>query len=92
MNEWHLTASEVISGLTAALVGVVVFYGRRHIAKLEELDAQAVRKRDLKELEERIEKMQESHHEENAGRLGRIENALDRTVERIDNYLGRRSP
>lgn len=89
MNDpaWHLTASEVISGLTAILVGIVVFYGRKHIAKLEELDAQAVRKRDLKEFEDRFEKKIDDRHEDNAGRLDRIEGGIDRLSDRIDNLL-----
>lgn len=89
MNDpaWHLTASDVISGLTALLVAIIVFYGRKHIAKLEELDAQAVRKHDLKELEERMEESRRDMHSQNQSSLREINDNVKDTRRGLDTLV-----
>lgn len=80
MNDpWMVSTATVISLLATALAGIAVFFAKRFVDKLERLDAEAVRKRELKELEERIaedqKKQAESQrdmHEQNRAFLSEI--------------------
>jgi hypothetical protein len=73
MNEaWTISTANLISLLATCLVGVCMFVVKKLFDKVELLDAEAVRKRDLKELEERLEQNQREMHGENRATMGEI--------------------
>lgn len=77
MNDpWTISASTIISLLATALAGISVFIVKRSIDKLEKLDAEAVRKRELKELEERLTLDQREMHGENRTTMKELEERL----------------
>lgn len=55
--------------------------------KVELLDAEAVRKRELKELEERIEDGRREMHLENQRKLDLIQNSVSGTNKRLDDVM-----
>ncbi len=79
MNEWTLTPSGVITALLAVSVGLLAFFGRKYVEKLDALDAQAVRKHDLKEFEERMEESRRWMHEQNQHSLREINDSVKDT-------------
>lgn len=89
MNDtpWTIATSTVISGLAAALAGIAVFFAKRYLDKVERLDAEAVRKRELKELEERIEQGRRDMHLENQRKLDSIQSSITGTNARLDQVM-----
>jgi len=103
MSPWTISASTVISLLATALAGIAVFFVKRYSDKLEQLDAEAVRKRELKELEERLSEnqheledrltqSQREMHTQNSGMLSEIRADIGRMTARIDAMFHRGSP
>lgn len=91
MNGWNLTASDVITGLLALCVGLLTFFGKRYVDKLDSLDAEAVRKHELKELEERLGQDQREMHEQNRSTLADIRNDIRELRTRVDSAFNRGS-
>ena len=90
MNDpWTISASTIISLLATALAGISVFIVKRSIDKLEKLDAEAVRKRELKELEERLTLDQREMHGENRTTMSEIKTDIGRLTARIDAMFNR---
>lgn len=90
MNEpWTISTATVISLLATALAGICVFVVKRTLDKVEQLDAEAVRKRELKELEERLSQDQKEMHEQNRATLGSIRDDIGRMTARIDAMFNR---
>lgn len=97
MNEpWTLSAGTLISLLASALAGVCVYFLKRNLDKIEQLDAECVRKRELKELEERLLQDQErlsqdqrEMHEQNKGTMGDIRNDIRELRTRVDGAFNR---
>lgn len=87
MSGWTLSPSDVITGLSVLSVGLLTYFGKKYVDKLEALDAEAVRKHDLKELEERMEASREWMHEQNQKSLGEINTTVTNTGARIDQLL-----
>jgi hypothetical protein len=88
MNDpWTISTSTVISGLAAVLAAIAVFFAKRYLDKLEALDAEAVRKRELKELEERIEQGRRDMHLENQRKLDSIQTSITGTNQRLDQVM-----
>lgn len=86
-----ISAATVISLLATALAGISVFFVKRYIDKLEKLDAEAVRKRELKELEERLSQDQRGMHVENRATMSEIKTDIGRLTARIDAMFNRGS-
>lgn len=84
MDEWHLTANTLISILSTSLAGVCVYILKRFAERLDKLDSEAVRKRELKELEERIEEARRWMHAQNQSKLDSIQSSVTGTNKRID--------
>lgn len=82
-----ISAGTIISILASALCGVCVFFVRKYMEKLEKLDAEAVRKRELKELEERIEEGRREMHRENQRKLDSIQTSVTGTNQRLDQVM-----
>ena len=91
MNEpaWTISTATVISLLAAALGAVCLFIVKKLFEKVEQLDAEAVRKRELKELEERLSQDQRKMHEQNSGTLGDIRNDIRDLRTRVDGAFNR---
>jgi len=89
MNDvpWTISTATVISGLAAALAGIAVFFAKRYLDKVERLDAEAVRKRELKELEERLERVRQDMHTENLRKLDSIHTIITGTNSRLDQVM-----
>jgi len=89
MNDapWTISTATVISVLAAALAGIAVFFAKRYLDKVEKLDAEAVRKRELKELEERIEQGRRDMHLENQRKLDSIQTSITGTNQRLDQVM-----
>lgn len=89
MNEpaWTISTATVISLLASALAGVCVFVVKKLFDKVEQLDAEAVRKRELKELEERIEDGRQEMHRENQRKLDSIQQSVTGTNNRLDSVM-----
>lgn len=83
-GEIAVSAGTVISVLATALCGVCVFFVKRTLDKVEQLDAEAVRKRELKELEERLAQDQREMHEQNRSTMADIRNDIRELRTRID--------
>jgi hypothetical protein len=66
------TPSDIITGLLALCVGLLTFFGKRYVDKLDALDAAAVRKHDLKELEERMTESRSDMHLQNQSQMREI--------------------
>lgn len=91
-GEIAVSAGTVISVLATALCGVCVFLVKRTLDKVEQLDAEAVRKRELKELEERLAQDQREMHEQNRSTMADIRNDIRELRTRIDGaFRGGRS-
>lgn len=90
-GEVAVSAGTVISVLATALCGVCVFFVKKYLDKVERLDAEAVRKRELKELEERLAQDQREMHEQNRSTLGEIKSDIGRMTARIDAMFNRGS-
>lgn len=87
---WIPEASTVIALLATALAGLSLYYVRTHVLdKLEKLDAEAVRKRELKELEERLTQDQQEMHAQNRELLSDIRSDIREMGKRIDNAFNR---
>ncbi len=90
MNDpWTISTAAVIAGLAAALAGVCVFLLKKSLEKIEQLDTQCVRKRELKELEERLEKNQREMHGENRATMGEIRSDIRELRNRVDGGFNR---
>lgn len=90
MNDpWTISTATVISLLATALAGICVFFVKRVLDKVELLDAEAVRKRELKELEERLSEDQRVMHGENRTTMGEIKTDIGRLTARIDAMFNR---
>jgi hypothetical protein len=88
MNDpWTISTATVISLLATALAGVAMFFAKRYLDKVEALDAEAVRKRELKELEERIEQGRRDMHMENQRKLDSIQTSITGTNQRLDQVM-----
>jgi len=88
MNDpWTISTATVISFLAAGLAGIAVFFAKRYLDKVERLDAEAVRKRELKELEERIEQGQRDMHMENQRKLDSLQSSITGTNSRLDQVM-----
>jgi Tfp pilus assembly protein PilO len=81
---WTISASMVISLLASALASICVYFVKRVLEKVEQLDAEAVRKRELKELEERLSLDQQEMHEQNRTLMGDIRSDIRELRARID--------
>ena len=90
-GEVAISAGTIISILASALCGVCVFFVKKYLDKVERLDAEAVRKREIKELEERLAQDQREMHGENRATMGEIKNDLGRLTARIDAMFNRGS-
>ena len=64
-----------------------MFFAKRYLDKVEKLDAEAVRKRELKELEERIEQGRRDMHLENQRKLDSIQTSITGTNSRLDQVM-----
>lgn len=92
MNEpWTISVSAVIGWLGAALAGVTMFILKRSLDRLDKLEAEAVRKRELKELEESLrqdrlqdKQDQQQMHEQNRSTMADIRNDIRELRSRID--------
>lgn len=71
-GEVAVSAGTIISILASTLCGVCVFFVKKYLDKVEKLDAEAVRKRELKELEDRLENNQREMHQQNSTTLSEI--------------------
>lgn len=90
-GEVAVSAGTVISILASALCGVCVFFVKKYLDKVERLDAEAVRKREIKELEERLAQDQREMHEQNRSTLTEIKTDIGRLTGRIDAMFNRGS-
>lgn len=90
-GEVAVSAGTVISILASALCGVCVFFVKKYLDKVERLDAEAVRKREIKELEERLAQDQREMHGENRATMSEIKNDIGRLTARIDAMFNRGS-
>jgi hypothetical protein len=81
---WTISTATVISVLAAALASVCVYLVKRVLDKVEQLDAEAVRKRELKELEERLSLDQQEMHEQNRTMMGDIRSDIRELRTRLD--------
>lgn len=86
---WTISASMVISLLGTALAAVCVFILKRSLERLDKLDAEAVRKRELKELEERLTQDQQAMHEQSRSTMADIRNDIRELRTRIDGAFTR---
>jgi hypothetical protein len=86
---WTISASMVISLLSAGFAGVCLFVLNYYREKLEKLDAEAVRKRELKELEERLSTDQREMHDQNIRASNDLKGDVNRLVNRIDAMFNR---
>lgn len=68
------------SGIVAALVGLGIWFVKREVRRIDKALEGAVRRDELKQLREDMDR----RHEENSGRLGRIETGVTGTHQRID--------
>jgi hypothetical protein len=84
---WTIATSTVISCLAAALAGIAMFFAKRYLDKVEKLDAEAVRKREIKELEERLEQVRREQHTENQRKLDSIQTSITGTNARLDQVM-----
>lgn len=66
--------------VVGALVGLLMWLGRGYIRRLELLEREAVKRKDLKELREDLR----LEHKENSEKLESIEKAVTGTNRRID--------
>lgn len=87
MGGWTLTPSDVITGLLGVCVALLTFFGKKYVDKLDMLDAEAVRKHDLKEIEERMEVRGDWMHEQNQKSLGDLNANVSNMGARIDQLL-----
>lgn len=89
MNDapWTIATSTIISVLAASLAGIAVFFAKRYLDKVERLDAEAVRKREIKELEERLEQVRREQHVENQRKLDSIQMSITGTNARLDQVM-----
>jgi hypothetical protein len=88
MNDpWTISTATVISCLATALAAIAMFFAKRYLDKVEKLDAEAVRKRELKELEERIEQGRRDMHMENQRKLDSIQSSITGTNSRLDQVM-----
>lgn len=86
-GEVVFSAGTVVSVLASLLCGVCVFFVKKYLDKVERLDAEAVRKRELKELEERIEQGRRDMHSENQRKLDSIQQSVSGTNKRLDDVM-----
>ena len=86
-GEMVFSAGTVVSVLASLLCGVCVFFVKKYLDKVERLDAEAVRKRELKELEERIEQGRRDMHSENQRKLDSIQLSVSGTNKRLDDVM-----
>lgn len=86
-GEVAFSAGTVVSVLATLLCGVCVFFVKKYLDKVERLDAEAVRKRELKELEERIEQGRRDMHSENQRKLDSIQQSVSGTNKRMDELM-----
>jgi hypothetical protein len=90
MNDaWTVSTATVVSLLATGLVGICMFVVKKLFDKVEMLDAEAVRKRDLKELEERLEQNQREMHEQNRTTMGDIRGDIRELRNRVDGAFNR---
>jgi hypothetical protein len=90
MNDaWTVSTATVVSLLATGLVGICMFVVKKLFDKVEMLDAEAVRKRDLKELEERLEQNQREMHEQNRITMGDIRGDIRELRNRVDGAFNR---
>lgn len=68
------------SGLVAVLVAAGIWFVKREVARIDKALAGAVRRDELKQLRQDMDR----RHEENSGRLERIETGVTGTHQRID--------
>lgn len=87
MNGWNISPGDVITGLLALCVGLLTFFGKRYMDKVDALDAVAVRKHDLKELEERMESTRRWMHEQNQNALKEINQNVKDGAARVDDLV-----
>lgn len=88
MNDaWTISTANVISLLATGLVGICMYVVKKLFDKVELLDAEAVRKRELKELEERIEDGRREMHLENQRKLDSIQSSVTGTNKRLDDVM-----
>lgn len=85
--QWTVSAGTVISFLASAIAGISVFFTKRYIDKVDQLEAEAVRKRELKELEEKLTNDRREMHAENLRKLTSIETGLAQANQRMDSIL-----
>lgn len=91
MNELLADTKSVILGLLSIIVAIGTLLGkiyvnrqRDHAKRLRTLEADAVRKHDLEKLREDIRQDRMAMHEENKGKLDRIDATVTQTHKRID--------
>ena len=80
-----------LCGLFAFVTGLLAWLGRRHVERLDELDREAVRHHDLKELEERLTLDRERMHEENQRRFTEVREdikGINNSIERVLYHRG----
>jgi len=77
---------KVLLGLLGVVTALLAWLGKHHVNKLEELDREAVRHHDLKELEQRITVTHSRMHVDNQGRFEELRGDikdLRQTIERV---------
>ena len=82
-----IPVSDILSGVVLLLVGILAWIGKKYADKVDEHEADMVRKRDLKELEDRIERSRQGMHAENQRLMQDINSNISRTGSRIDDLF-----
>ena len=82
---------KVLWALLAVVTGLLAWLGKHHVNKLEDLDREAVRHHDLKELEERLVFDRTRMHNENGKRFDDVRDDIKSLRQNIDRVLFRGS-
>lgn len=85
MSGW--TPSDFITALLTGFVGLLTYFGKKYVDKLDALDAAAVRKHDLKELEERMSETRSDMHLQNQTQMKEINENVKEMGKRFDNLV-----
>lgn len=79
-----ISLSQIVSWASALVVAAMAWFLKRHFEKFDELDREAVRKKDLKELLEAMKAETDSKHLANLRSMDSIATEVHGTNKRID--------
>lgn len=88
MNE-AITLTAVVSWASVLIVATMGWFLKRHFERFDELEKEAVRKRDLKELLESMEDKVDQKHATNIDAIQNLTESVNGTNKRIDEMFSK---